>query len=193
MRVSIVRRSEALGYVLPVPNYDIYSLPLRTFVADILVSMGGHVATKLFLGEYWTGATGDFQSVRGRLWQLAHYGYFGPPLDTQIGLSPDKEKMKIVSKFWGRLEEQTTMLLTKHSAEVHAVAQALLDRNDLTGRQCIEVIRNAATSTEVFDSENLLKSLVEETIVSSNGKSEKAVKAKRKPKTANPKLVAKAK
>jgi len=193
VRVSIVRRSEALGYVLPVPNYDIYSLPLRTFVADILVSMGGHVATKLFLGEYWTGATGDFQSVRGRLWQLAHYGYFGPPLDTQIGLSPDKEKMKIVSKFWGRLEEQTTMLLTKHSAEVHAVAQALLDRNDLTGRQCIEVIRNAATSTEVFDSENLLKSLVEETIVSSNGKSEKAVKAKRKPKTANPKLVAKAK
>ena len=32
--------------------------------ADILVSMAGHVATKLFLGEYWTGATGDFQRRR---------------------------------------------------------------------------------------------------------------------------------
>ena len=55
VRVSIVRRSEALGYVLPVSNYDIYALPLRTFVADILVSMAGHVSAKLFLGEYWTG------------------------------------------------------------------------------------------------------------------------------------------
>ena len=85
MRVSIIRRSEAIGYVLPVSNYDIYALPLRTFVADILVSMAGHVATKLFLGEYWTGATGDFQNVRGRLSQLAHYGYFGPPFNMQFG------------------------------------------------------------------------------------------------------------
>ena len=193
VRVSIVRRSEALGYVLPVPNYDIYSLPLRTFVADILVSMAGHVATKLFLGEYWTGATSDFQNVRARLWQLAHYGYFGPPVDIQQVGSQGKDKMEVVEKFWKKLEEQTEIILTKHSAEVHAVAQALLDRNDLTGRQCIEVIRAAATSTDAFDSENLLKTLVEDTIVSSNGKSEKNVKAKRKTPSANPKLTAKTK
>jgi cell division protease FtsH len=182
VRVSIVRRSEALGYVLPVPNYDIYALPLRTFVADILVSMAGHVATKLFLGEYWTGATSDFQNVRGRLWQLAHYGYFGPPLNIdQVG-AQGKDKMDVVEKFWKKLEEQTEKILAKYSAEVHAVAQALLDRNDLTGKQCIEVIKAAATTTETFDSENLLKGLVEETIVSSNGKSEKSMKAKPKPK-----------
>ncbi len=182
VRVSIVRRSEALGYVLPVPNYDIYALPLRTFVADILVSMAGHVATKLFLGEYWTGATSDFQNVRGRLWQLAHYGYFGPPLNIdQVG-AQGKDKMEVVEKFWKKLEEQTEKILAKYSAEVHAVAQALLDRNDLTGKQCIEVIKAAATTTETFDSENLLKDLVEETIVSSNGKSEKSMKARPKPK-----------
>jgi cell division protease FtsH len=196
VRVSIVRRSEALGYVLPVPNYDIYSLPLRTFVADILVSMGGHVATKLFLGEYWTGATGDFQSVRGRLWQLAHYGYFGPPLESQMGLGNDKEKIKIVEKFWRKLEEQTELILAKHSAEVHAVAQALLDRNDMTGKQCIEVIRGAAVSDEVFESEPLLKALVEETIIGSNNNGKSGKKEKEKPKSkpkANPKLREKAK
>src|SRR5215216_3281304 len=157
VRVSIVRRSEALGYVLPVPNYDIYALPLRTFVADILVSMAGHVATKLFLGEYWTGATGDFQNVRSRLWQLAHYGYFGPPLDMQQGNSMAKERTEVVEKFWTKLEVQTEQILTKHAPEVHAVAQALLDRNDLTGKQCIEVIRAAALNEETFDSELLLK------------------------------------
>jgi cell division protease FtsH len=174
VRVSIVRRSEALGYVLPVPNYDIYSLPLRTFVADILVSMAGHVATKLFLGEYWTGATSDFQNVRGRLWQLAHYGYFGPPiaLDGTLGVGQNfRGKTESVEKLWKRLEEETEKLLTKHSAGVHAVAQALLERNDLTGRQCIEIIKSAANGTESGNNENLLKALVEETIVSSNGKS----------------------
>ena len=186
VRVSIVRRSEALGYVLPVPNYDIYSLPLRTFVADILVSMAGHVATKLFLGEYWTGATSDFQNVRGRLWQLAHYGYFGPPLDVQQSAGMAKDKTEVVEKFWRKLEEQTEQILTKHSSEVHAVAQALLERNDMTGKQCIEVICAAATSSEAVDSEFLLKALVDETIVNgNNGNSENKSKPKPKRKTAS--------
>jgi len=114
--------------------------------------------------------------------QLAHYGYFGPPVDIQQDGSQGKDKMEIVEKFWKKLEEQTEKILAKHSAEVHAVAQALLERNDLTGKQCIEVIKASATNTETFDSELLLKALVEETIVSSNGngKSEEAAKAKGK-------------
>jgi ATP-dependent Zn protease len=147
--------------------------------------MAGHVATKIFLGEYWTGATGDFQNVRSRLWQLAHYGYFGPPLDMQLqpGMSVAKDRTDVVEKFWRKLEAQTEKILVEHSAEVHAVAQALLDRNDLTGRECIQVIRSAASmnNTETVDSEMLLKSLVEETMV--NGKLDDGKpKAKRKSK-----------
>src|SRR5687768_15960488 len=67
VRVSIVRRSDALGYVLHVPNYDVHGKPLRNIVSRILVAMAGHVATKLFQGEYWTGASGDFENVRSRL------------------------------------------------------------------------------------------------------------------------------
>jgi cell division protease FtsH len=184
VRVSIVRRSEALGYVLPVPNYDIYALPLRTFVADILVSMAGHVATKIFLGEYWTGATGDFQNVRARLWQLAHYGYFGPPLGLQQNMSIEQDKTEVVEKFWRKLEDQTARILTDHAPEVHAVAQALLEQNDLTGRQCIEIIQKAAVAESgTVDSERLLKDLVEETMVTSNGSNdrmEKKPRSKRK-------------
>jgi hypothetical protein len=124
--------------------------------------------------------------VRARIWQLAHYGYFGPPLDMQLqpGMSAGKEKTDIVEKFWRKLEEQTEQVLVTHSAEVHAVAQALLDRNDLTGKQCIEVIRNAAINQDAPDSELLLRSLVEETIV--NGSKPEEVPAeneKAKPKT----------
>jgi cell division protease FtsH len=186
VRVSIVRRSDALGYVLPVSNYDIYSLPLRTFLADILVSMGGHVATKLFLGEYWTGATGDFQSVRSRLWQLGHYGYFGPPLDMEKGgVRMDKDKVDLIEKLWVKLEEQTENILAAHSPEVHAVAQALLERNDLTGRECIEIIKGSAANSEPLNSEMLLKGLVEETITAGkfgqNGKNGKNGHEEEKP------------
>lgn len=185
VRVSIVRRSDALGYVLPVPNYDIYSLPLRTFIADILVSMAGHVATKLFLGEYWTGATGDFRSVRSRLWQLGHYGYFGPPLDRfEESVRMDKEKVERIEKFWSKLEEKTQKILLDHSNEVHAIAKALLERNDLTGRECIEIIKSAANGRKPIDFEHMLRSFVEETIVNGkNGKSPAKSKAKPKAKS----------
>ena len=84
----------------------------------------------------------------------------------------------------GGIKEQTEQVLVTHSAEVHAVAQALLDRNDLTGKQCIEVIRNAAINKDAPDSELLLKSLVEETIVNGNKPEEvPAENAKAKPKT----------
>ncbi len=189
VRVSIIRRSEAFGYVLPVPNYDMYVEPLRNFLADILVSMAGHVSAKVFTGEFWTGATGDFQNVRRQLWQLAHFGYFGPPiaLDNHGVGQSFSDKSKDVEKLWHRLEELTTQIILQHSAEVHAVAQALLDRNDLTGKECIAVIRSAAVMSESqpVDSELLLKSLVEETIVNGNGKngkSEDKPKAKRKTK-----------
>jgi len=79
--------------------------------------------------------------------------------------------------------------LFAHSAEVHAVAQELLEKNDLTGKQCIEVIRVAAVNSESVDSELLLKALVEETIIDGkpgkNGKNGKNGKAE---KTPRPKL-----
>ncbi len=181
VRVSIVRRSEALGYVLPVSNYDIYAEPLRNFIADILVSMAGHVATELFLGEYWTGATGDFQNIRARLWQLAHFGYFGPPIaiDGTYGVGQNfSGKTEDVEKLWKRLEQETEKILTKYSAEVHAVAQALLNSNDLSGRECIDVIRAAAVGNEDFDSETMLKQLVKGTMMSNNGDSKKKPKTK---------------
>jgi cell division protease FtsH len=191
VRVSIVRRSEAMGYVLHVPNYDVHGYPLRKIVSHILVAMAGHVATKIFLGEYWTGAGSDFQQVRNNLAELAHYGYFGPPLvmDQTAGYG-SRDKADIIDKFWRKLEDKTSQILLDHSAEVHAVAQALLERSDLTGKQCVEIIQSAATSDQTVDSELLLRSLVEETIINGNGNGDKpeeisaeASKTKAKPKT----------
>lgn len=150
VRVSVIRRSEALGYVLPVPNYDIYALPLSTIVADIIVSLAGHVSVKVFLGEYWTGATSDFQNIRSRLWTLASLGHFGPPVtDPNVLLTQDWRNSP-VERYWQELEEKTEQILREHSAEVEAVAQALLIKGDLTGKECIQIITAAKNGNGYF-------------------------------------------
>ncbi len=171
VRVSIIRRSEALGYVLPVSNYDVYAEPLRNFLADIIVSMAGHVATKIFLREYWTGATGDFENVRRQFWLLAHYGYFGPPLDfahlydKAQGGPMFKYRTEAVERVWKELEEQTERILRNHEPEVRAVAEELLELNDMNGTTCVGIIRRAASHATPDDisvySRQLIDSLME--------------------------------
>src|SRR5258707_14395522 len=80
VRVTIVRRGGALGYVMHVDRVEGYGAPLRRFAASIMISMAGHVATKLHMGEYWTGSSSDFSLIRQAIWALYTFGYFGPPV-----------------------------------------------------------------------------------------------------------------
>jgi cell division protease FtsH len=152
VRVSIVRREEALGYVMPVPNYDIYTMPLETLVADAMVSLAGHVATKLFLGRLWTGAFSDFRSVRTRLWALYQHGAFGPPLIGQpfegAVTTGDFINDERVTDYWNELEKKTHQLLEAHKIEVETLTRALLDKGDLTGAECVEIIKEASNENK---------------------------------------------
>jgi len=144
VRVTIVRRGQALGYVMPVKNFEVYAQPLNRYIRTIMVFMAGHVATRLFLGEYWTGATGDFNAVRAHINQLAHYGFFGPPIGDPNEMRSEKDLQKPFERFWRETEEQTERLLLLHTAEVEAVAEALLEKNGISGRECVEIIKQAA-------------------------------------------------
>ncbi len=144
VRASIIRRSGALGYVLPVPNYDIYSMPLKAIVADILVALAGHVSCKLFLGEYWTGASSDFQQVRSRIMVLADLGYFGVH-----PMRVEEVDQKIIDRFWAESEEQVGRLLTMHADEVHALANALLEKGDLSSAEVYALLKPRESSVSV--------------------------------------------
>jgi cell division protease FtsH len=135
VRVTIVRRGDALGYVMMVDRVEIYGAPLRRFAAKIMISMGGHVAVKLHMGEYWTGASSDFSHIRQNIWALYSFGYFGPPVrggenSQTVGLPPSADVM--IERFWKTLEEQTEQVLVKHADEVEAIAQALMQTGDLS-------------------------------------------------------------
>ena len=148
VRVSIIRRGNALGYVMHVDRTETYAAPLRRYAAHIMVSMAGHVATKLHMGEYWTGAAGgpgsDFSQVRGRLWQLYQSGYFGPPvrgLESSVGAAAIPAGSDgLIERFWKTLEEQTEQLLAQHADEVDAIAQALLQKGELSNSEVLEFL-----------------------------------------------------
>ena len=135
VRVTIVRRGGALGYVMHVDRVEVYGAPLRRFAASIMVSMAGHVATKLHMGEYWTGASSDFSQIRQQIWALYSFGYFGPPVrgveNSQTGGLPASADV-VIERFWKTLEEQTENMLVKHADEVEAIAQALMQTGDLS-------------------------------------------------------------
>jgi hypothetical protein len=139
-----VRRGGALGYVQMVDRTEMYAAPLRRFAAEIMVAMAGHVATKLHLTEYWTGAGSDFSKVRQRIWMLYTYGYFGPPVrgieNTSGGGGIPPGADQLIERFWRTLEEQTEQLLVKHADEVEAIAQALLAHGELNNTDLLSIL-----------------------------------------------------
>lgn len=147
VRVTIIRHSESSGHVTRVDRVEVYQLPIRRFAADIVVGMAGHVATKMFMGEYWTGAAGssrsDFGLIRSRLWQLYQFGYFGPPVmgaENAGSNSIPSHATPMLERFWRIMEEQTEDLLRKHYSEVDAIAQALLVRDELSHDELMELL-----------------------------------------------------
>ncbi len=146
VRVSIIRRGDAYGYVLPVETKEWHIIPLRRYIANIMVSFAGRASEKVFFGEMFNSVGGDFASIKYNLRVLINSGMFGPPPMespnpltgmTGGGNHPEAER------YWKMLESQVEQLLQDHAAEVHALANALLERNDLNGKEAVEIIEAA--------------------------------------------------
>lgn len=141
-RVSIVRRSSgALGYMLPVDTDEIYAQPLRRMVGKIMVSLAGHIAVKVFMGEFWTGATSDYNNARTMLRLLAMHGLFGPPV---AELFTDIKELRFsdqrVERFWLQLEGQVENMLIVHSDELEALVESLLVNHELTNQEVLALL-----------------------------------------------------
>lgn len=141
-RVSIIRRSSgALGYTMSVDTDEIYAQPLRRIVGRTMVSLAGHIAVKVFMGEFWTGATGDYQNARTMFRLLATHGFFGPPISE---LFRDVKELRFsderVERVWRQLEEQVERILDEHAEELEALVDTLMDKKDLNNHEVLAIL-----------------------------------------------------
>lgn len=145
VRATIVRRSGALGHVRSVENVEKYARPLTEYVKQIMVSLSGDIATRIRFNEPWTGMAGgfgsDYSHVRGLLFALGDAGYFGPPID-----DPTKIYQKELKAFWEDSANKTERLLRQHWLEVDAIAQALIQNGDLSGKEVNQIIHGLPNS-----------------------------------------------
>ena len=62
-KVTILPRGMALGYVLPLPQEEKYTLTRGEILANITAMLGGRVSEEITFGEITTGAANDFEKA----------------------------------------------------------------------------------------------------------------------------------
>lgn len=143
VRVSIVRRADTLGYVMPAAKRDIYGMPLENYTRSIMVSLAGHLGVITVLGQPWTGGSADFAKMLERVRILAMYGSFGSfPTRPEEDPLKDPEINKAAHNYLSECIEATERLLRLHRAELDALYEALLEKEDLTGDEACAIIEN---------------------------------------------------
>lgn len=146
-RVSIRRRGGALGYVAPVDITDVYAFPLERLVRRIMMALAGHVSVEVVMGAAWTGASSDFDNIRQALMVLAAHGYFDV-FPTNPNIAEDEVIQKKISEFMEATHEKTTLFCERHREEIEVLRDALLEREDLTGAEAIEIIEGVGWTEE---------------------------------------------
>ncbi|KAF7029621.1 hypothetical protein CFC21_041320 [Triticum aestivum] len=146
-KATIVPRGMALGMVAQLPDKDETSVSRKQMLARLDVCMGGRVAEELIFGdsEVTSGASSDFEQAtlmaRAMVTQygmskqvgLVSYNYEedGKTMSSETRLLIEEE----VKNFLEKAYNNAKAILTKHNKELHALANALLEHETMSGTQ----------------------------------------------------------
>lgn len=159
-KVTIIPRGRAGGYVIMLPKEDSMLVTKKELLDKVTGLLGGRVAEEMFIGEIGTGAYSDFQQatsiVRSMIMQYGMSDKLGPMqfgtsqgqvflgrdigheqnYSDSIAYEIDQEMQNFIRSCYERCRE----LLTKHSKEMHLIANTLLEKETLELDQIRELI-----------------------------------------------------
>ncbi|KAI3979421.1 hypothetical protein MKX01_001613 [Papaver californicum] len=148
-KATIVPRGISLGMVEQLPDKGETSVSRKQMLARLDVYMGARVAEELIFGEneVTSGASSDLQQATSLARAMVtKYG-----MSKVVGLVADKydgngrssmstETKKGVKEFLDRAYNNAKTILTTHNDELHALANALLEKETLTGTQINDLL-----------------------------------------------------
>jgi ATP-dependent metalloprotease len=151
-KATIVPRGMSLGMVTQLPEEDQHSVSRKQMLARLDVCMGGRVAEELIFGEseVTSGPSSDLrQATRLARAMVTKYG-----MSERVGLVSysddngmsaqtrgmiDKEVKDILERAYNNAKK----ILTEHDKELHALANALLEHETLSGAQIKKLLAHA--------------------------------------------------
>lgn len=169
-KATIIPRGRALGMVMRLPEGDRLSISREKLHADLAVAMGGRVAEELIFGyeKVTTGASSDIKmatSMARRMvmeWGMSddigplNYGnnqeevFLGHSVTQQKNMSEttahkvDQEVHRIVDHAY----KSATDTLNTFMHELHALAQALLEHETLSGDDIARILKGEPLNRE---------------------------------------------
>jgi cell division protease FtsH len=120
-----------------------YAMRLSKLENEIKVALAGHFGVRLVTGDYWTGGLGDFENVRNRVWALYYHGAMGFP-QKRIGTDEYPKDVGQEAKLLiDEAKDEVVALLTEKRNALDALTEALLEKEDLSGEEVVEIVEKA--------------------------------------------------
>jgi cell division protease FtsH len=145
LKASIIRMGDALGVVQRSDREERYTRRASEIEADIMISLGSRAVEEEILGIKMTGADSDMATAT---WLAMSYcGQHGmgstllsvPYAAAFSGGSIPAPLMRIADKMLEQLYAETRRLVRDKAPAVHAVANALLEKQELIGEELDEI------------------------------------------------------
>ncbi|KAG6533363.1 hypothetical protein ZIOFF_007230 [Zingiber officinale] len=159
-KATIVPRGMSLGMVAQLPEKDETSISKKQMLARLDVCMGGRVAEELIFGEneVTSGASSDLQQATklaramvtkygmSKLVGFVSHNYDdnGRSMSTETRLLIEEE----IKVFLERAYNNAKTILTTHNKELHALANALLEHETLSGAQIKNLLAQVNSHTQ---------------------------------------------
>ncbi|KAF5726157.1 ATP-dependent zinc metalloprotease FTSH 4 mitochondrial isoform X2 [Tripterygium wilfordii] len=151
-KATIVPRGMSLGMVAQLPDKDQTSMSRKQMLARLDVCMGGWVAEELIFGEneVTSGPRSDLQQatnlaramvtkfgMSGEIGLVTHdYNDDGRSMSSETRRLIEKEVQRLLDRAYNNAKT----ILTTHSKELHALANALLEHETLSGSQIKDLL-----------------------------------------------------
>ena len=158
--LSIIKRRDALGLLAHSDTEERYTRTRSEIQALIEIAFGGMAAEDLFFGETTSGVSGDLKMATTAACQMIGAFGMGSSLVSVEAIGGGDPVAKVLSNEDARTEVEKLLaearrsvseMLDRNRHVVEALRDALLERDELVGREIVEVIEAADESRRTFD------------------------------------------